>query len=326
MECRNCHHYLNDGYRYCPRCGAPSTVWPGAGAPWLRRPAAVGGLALLLTAWLVALQRQLWQPAHPPTKPNPPGGSLQVARLPSIKERSLVESTDRNSASQTRSTHHSVHASTVTIEPKRPSLRTHATVSPHRQLAFASRQKVTELGTHNRRSAEARAFDRQGGETPATPRPSRRLAALRAGAAMRSPSGIGYMSFARSTERPVLRWADMPSTGRSTVGRSPWAQTAVAARFHPRPERQLPSRRADLLVNVSSRPYGAKTFVYYNAGRLLGTTPLPVQFDRPGRYRLTFWTPSLRRRATKIVAVTGRGRQWVSATMGSSRELALLGE
>src|SRR5260370_38751839 len=85
MFCRNCRCDLDDGFRYCPRCGAPNSLaslaWPAAGAPWLRHPAAVGSLAFLLIAWLVALQRQLWLPGHAPaTAPARP--PLRVALRP----------------------------------------------------------------------------------------------------------------------------------------------------------------------------------------------------------------------------------------------------
>src|SRR5207247_1666070 len=36
-----------------------SLGWPVAGGPWLRRPAAVIGLGVLLAAWLLALQRAI---------------------------------------------------------------------------------------------------------------------------------------------------------------------------------------------------------------------------------------------------------------------------
>src|SRR5437867_2119563 len=117
MECRNCRHHLHDGDRYCPRCGAPTTMWPTAGAPWLRRPAAVGGLAVLLIAWLVALQRQVWQPTHAPPKRNRNGGLTQIAGLPSIKKQPLVEGTSGGSAiSAVRETDRSLHG---------PATRTH---------------------------------------------------------------------------------------------------------------------------------------------------------------------------------------------------------
>ncbi len=83
------------------------------------------------------------------------------------------------------------------------------------------------------------------------------------------------------------------------------------------------TRRADLVVHVSARPYGRKTFVYYNAGSMLGTTPLSIRFPRTGRHRLVFWTPSLGRRVTRWVEV-GRGdTPWVSVTMGPDRNLAM---
>jgi len=132
-----------------------------------------------------------------------------------------------------------------------------------------------------------------------------------------------------SSERPgypgyEVRSARMSSPRSSDTVRRPWSQQPVLARFHWNSSSGNAARRSDLVVNVSSRPYGAKTFVYYNAGRGLGQTPLSVQFDHPGRHRLDFYTPSLRRHLTKIVQVTGRGRQLVSVTMAPSRELARL--
>jgi hypothetical protein len=83
---------------------------------------------------------------------------------------------------------------------------------------------------------------------------------------------------------------------------------------------------SNLTVSVSARPYGVKTFVYMDGGRELGIAPLRVRFDRPGRHQLLFFAPSLGRagRVSRVVHVTGRNRQWVSATMGPSREVATL--
>ena len=83
MQCRNCGSNLEEGFRYCPRCGAPGSLgWPAAGGPWLRRPAAVAGLALMVIAWLAALQRQLWFSGRPPAG-SPPAHSAWLAARPS---------------------------------------------------------------------------------------------------------------------------------------------------------------------------------------------------------------------------------------------------
>jgi hypothetical protein len=58
----------------------------------------------------------------------------------------------------------------------------------------------------------------------------------------------------------------------------------------------------------------------------VGIAPLPVQFDRPGRHRLLFWAPALRRRVTWVVEVGGGGPHRVSAIMGPSREIARSGD
>jgi hypothetical protein len=99
------------------------------------------------------------------------------------------------------------------------------------------------------------------------------------------------------------------------------AKAPVPARFHYDTPYGVPTR-PDLIVNVSAQSHGAKTYIYFNGGRVLGLAPLPVQFDRPGRYRLTFWTPALHQHAAKMIEVTGRGRQWVSIDMRPGPELA----
>src|SRR5205807_6184839 len=72
-----------------------SLAWPVAGAPSLRRPAAVVGLALLLIAWLVALQRQLWLPS---------GGPGSAARQPVVRVATrpaeVVPASDQREASR----------------------------------------------------------------------------------------------------------------------------------------------------------------------------------------------------------------------------------
>jgi hypothetical protein len=73
------------------------------------------------------------------------------------------------------------------------------------------------------------------------------------------------------------------------------------------------AHRAGLVIDALARPDEAKTFVYLNGGRVLGIAPLSIQFSRPGRYRLLFWTPSMGRQVNREIVVTGRGRQWVSA-------------
>jgi hypothetical protein len=82
---------------------------------------------------------------------------------------------------------------------------------------------------------------------------------------------------------------------------------------------------SNLTVSISARPYGVKTFVYMDGGRELGIAPVRVHFDRPGRHQLHFFSPNLVGRAAHLyrtVYVTGKNRQWVSATMGPTREVA----
>src|SRR5688572_11588150 len=101
MQCRNCEHYSDSEFRYCPRCGAPSSLgWPMAGAPWLRRPAAIAGLAILIVAWLFALQRALWVPARSPDG-RVPATSAPVQEIvrtpdaPAVPEQSRPATTDK---------------------------------------------------------------------------------------------------------------------------------------------------------------------------------------------------------------------------------------
>jgi hypothetical protein len=81
---------------------------------------------------------------------------------------------------------------------------------------------------------------------------------------------------------------------------------------------------ANLVVNISAKPYGPTTWVFLNGATELGSTPLRVRFPHSGRYRLLFSTPELgwHARMYKTIVVTGRSRQWVSASMGPSREVA----
>jgi hypothetical protein len=63
-----------------------------------------------------------------------------------------------------------------------------------------------------------------------------------------------------------------------------------------------------------------------DGGKRLGTAPLRVRFDRPGRHTFFLFAPDLgvSGRAYRTVEVTGRRRQSISATMSHSREIAKL--
>jgi hypothetical protein len=84
---------------------------------------------------------------------------------------------------------------------------------------------------------------------------------------------------------------------------------------------------SNLIVNISARPYGTRTFVYMDGGRELGIAPVRVRFDRPGHHHLFFFTPTLgsHARVNRMFNVTGQSRQWVSVTMAPSREVARSG-
>jgi hypothetical protein len=274
MQCRNCRCYLENDYRYCPRCGAPSSRWPMPGAPWLRHPAAIGGLAVLLVAWLIALQSQMRGSAlGPSAKERQPAPEPQVvARAPTGLP--WYEQ-------QPRSSHSLPVSMRQGDRSDRRATRSHTVHPPTRRAAY--RKPI-------RRSQD-----------------SGRVATWRARPVKRERAR--YLARARRPhqQRRMARW--------SVFG------TPVPARFSANPSRRT-AASSGLIVNVTARPYGAKTFVYLNRGSMLGTTPLSVRFDRPGRHQLLFWTPSLGKRVVRTVQVSARGRQWVSATMGASRELA----
>jgi hypothetical protein len=97
----------------------------------------------------------------------------------------------------------------------------------------------------------------------------------------------------------------------------------VSARFKPTPP-PAGIRPSDLVVRVSAKPAGFNTYVYYNSGRELGIAPLSVRFDRPGRYRLDFWTPDIRGRASRWVTVNGRRPMRLAVVTGSTSQIARL--
>jgi hypothetical protein len=115
----------------------------------------------------------------------------------------------------------------------------------------------------------------------------------------------------------------MARTGAASLGPSPWRMALVSARYHRDPLPPL-TRSSGLILQVAAQPQGLPTYVYYNSGSVLGRAPLAIRFDRPGRYRLTFWTPALRSHATRWVTVTGSRPQHLAVVMGPSREIARL--
>jgi hypothetical protein len=325
MQCRNCRCYLDDDFRYCPRCGTPNTLaWPVSRAPWVRRPAAVVGVALLLIGWLAALQRQLWLPrgglgasSRPPMRlaarlPEPEWPPRQrtsqvryspVARARSAPNGSQANSAVRRQAPPTRgerkrkpvfpspATRSQVSRPGLRVASRRESLRQESRSGKHgvtrdRKLLLATLPELPE------RVSRPRDFARPWALSPRRPRREPRL----------------------SRFRPIGQ----------RRGNDPWARPPVFV-CTPGSRSPRPTLTAsNLTVSISAKPYGVKTFVYMDGGRELGIAPLRVRFDRPGRHRLFFFAPTLGRagRVHRVIQVTGRSRQWVAATMSPTREVA----
>jgi hypothetical protein len=325
MPCRNCKHELNSDCRYCPRCGAPASLgWPVAGGPWLRRPAAVIGLGVLLAAWLLALQRAIRvnrppagreivvQPARP-TSPSP----QRADKAPLITERPAAVSVPIRPIGPTRATGSGpsgARSGRAIGQPERvkpPVVRVERHAATARAQPAAPQDHTAQSRTVRIAAVPDQYRVRYRGSPPPT-RPERKPVGVRP---------IGH----RGIRVAAWRGEGTPERTQMTASAafSPWRIAIVAARYHPTPLPPLP-RSSGLIVHVRAQPQGVPTFVYYNAGRILGTAPLDVRFDRPGRYRLTFWTPSIRGRATRWVTVGGNRPLRLAVVMGSSREIARL--
>lgn len=298
MECRNCRCHLETDCRYCPRCGTPTALgWPTAGAPWLRRPAAVIALALLLIAWLVALQRAIWLP------PRLPAGAPRMSSPGAVIAERPPEAPPAPS----------LPAAGPAASPQPAPVFPDTRSSPAPPRPTPARPAARALPGEDRRGIMPRPQPARAAIPRPRPRP--RLAYLPRPKAARS--------------RPPLPGAGRPPAAgarsrrsTTTLVRNRTARPLVPARFQFSASWRTRARVTDTTVDLSVRPYGPRTYVYLNGGRELGIAPLAVRFDRPGRYKLLFWTPDLSRRVTRTVRVAGRGRQWVSVTMSPSRELA----
>jgi hypothetical protein len=307
MPCRNCGYTLDDEFRYCPRCGAPSSLaWPAAGGPWLRRPAAVAGLSFLLIVWLAALQKQLWISGRSPAGSRSHPVAQIAARPPA-----MVPVAGQGADSLP------MPPASVLTSPPGQSRRLSSRGRPveHRNGAAPRVTSVPRVI-----GARHRAVRRQR-QTPA------------AGAAVAGSRQILLASFPEPWPRsPVSGIARTHPGGHYARPRShrpaadPWSRPPVLVKSPPRCPGEPVADSSNLIVNISARPYGATTHVYLNGATWLGNVPLRARFPRPGRYRLFFFTPAMgpRGRVYKSIDVTGRGRQWVSVTMGPSREFARL--
>jgi hypothetical protein len=311
MQCRSCRCYLDDEFRYCPRCGAPNSVaYPVAGAPWLRRPAAVVGLALLLIAWLAALQRQLWLPRGASSPP-----STRIAARPPETVPALQQNATEPSP---------MPVPTATLWPHPP-----APVSSR----GAGRPETVQKNRGTRQPAAPRAPVALSRAVIARP-PARHRGQGQEGD--RAGTSAGMVRLAALPAAPRGRYtprsgSSMASRGRSWMTGSrrasdPWRQPAVFVRSPGRAPAPFERIASGLTVNISARPYGVKTWVFMDGGKRLGQAPLRVRFDRPGRHHLLFFAPDLgpSGRVNRTIEVTGRNRQWVSATMGPTREFARL--
>jgi hypothetical protein len=167
---------------------------------------------------------------------------------------------------------------------------------------------------------------------PAAARPPRPVAARPPKATVktaswRAPAAPQHKTLLASAEieqrrRRMRSWYQSSSARQAALSPQPVERPKlVSARFRPS---TLPPlvRRPELVVQVNARPYGSKTFVYYNAGSQIGMTPLAIQFDRPGRHRLDFFTPSTGSRITRWVTVGGKAPQRLTVRTGPPRELA----
>jgi zinc ribbon protein len=307
MRCRNCGYNLDDEFRYCPRCGAPSSLaWPAAGGPWLRRPAAVASLALLLIVWLAALQKQLWISGRSPAGSRSHPVTQIAARPPATLP----------AAGQGSGSLPMPPASVLTSHPGQSrQLSSRGRLVEHRNVAAPRVTSVPRIaGARHRIVRRLR-------QTPA------------AGAAVAGSRQILLASLPDSWPRyPVNAMAPAHQRGHYARLRShrpaadPWSRAPVLVKSHTRCLGESVVDSSNLIVNISARPYGATTHVYLNGATWLGNVPLRAQFPHPGRYRLFFFTPAMgpRGRVYKTIDVTGRGRQWVSVTMGPSREFARL--
>jgi len=310
MQCRNCRCYLDDEFRYCPRCGAPNSVaYPVAGAPWLRRPAAVVGLTVLLIAWLAALQRQLWLPHGASSPPATRVAARQPETVPALQQTATQPSRAMVPTASLRPRPTPPISSRGAQRPK--AVRKNRDTRPAAPRAPAAHSRVLVARQPARPRGQSQSGDRPGARNRTD-----YLAAL-----PDAPPG-------RFAPRRGLRLASRSRawmTGSRRLN-DPWSRPAVLVRSPGRESARPSIVASNLTVSISARPYGVKTFVYMDGGRELGIAPLRVQFDRPGRHSLFFFAPSLGRagRVNRGITVTGGGRQWVSATMGSSREIARL--
>jgi len=289
MQCRNCRCYLDDEFRYCPRCGAPNALaWPSAAAPWVRRPAAVAGLALLLIGWLVALQRQLWPSSSAPGAISAPPAA-RVAELPSSSA---------------------------------PGWRAPTTAPPTHRGGTARRQEsVTRVS--GKRVEPPRLQAGKERRAPVAERSHRLRLSSRASVTVRRPSAAPPVSSGRPR---LVAAGPTPRQHRRLYRRAfdSWTKPAVFVRTPGRSLAPYAVASSDLVVRFTARPYGAKTYVFIDGGKSLGPAPTSARFDRPGRHQVLFFAPTLGRagRVNRTIYVTGAGRQWVSATMAPSREVA----
>jgi hypothetical protein len=363
MQCRNCEHYSDNEFRYCPRCGAPSSLgWPMAGAPWLRRPAAIAGLGVLIVAWLFALQKALWVPASGPeqgtrmARAAVPVRDTPVPRAPEPKrdtpvkrapepERAPLPQRDTPKTQPVIQKPQAVSKQERTERPRPAAARVAPTPSRRAPVTAPSppaagrppvaRPRLAVRTRKVRESAVARSVP------PSLP-PVRRLGqALLADSSdvTRSVQDAVWRPQAsprpQTQNRPTARrqrsrvgsWREQSGPRGSVLSGSPSRSEKpqpqlVAARFERRPPPPEVARSSNLVVNVTARSAGHRTYVYYDGGRMLGIAPLKVRFDRPGRHRLTFWTPRRASRTERTVVVRGRGPQRLAVRMAPTRQLA----
>jgi hypothetical protein len=310
MYCRNCRRELSRDDRYCPRCGTPSALgWPVAGAPWLRRPAAVAAFAVLLMAWLFALQHALRRPTHPlgAGTASPEISDRTMARLPeplpTIRPLPPVRQVEEGPRARRRMSDQTTHVARVAIVA-RPLRTDHA---PRGQAAPRTSPAVVQARNFPAHRAMNRAVrrvpsSRAGGSIPAStfrlaarPAPRPRPATLDARGVAPARRALYRVAGWRSWYRPSWQSLSRIARGTSDSGAS---------------------------VYISARPYGRRTFVYYRGGCLIGETPFTWRSPKPGRHMLLFWTPSLRKRVTRWVTVGEGERTAVSVAMGPDRNLA----
>lgn len=325
MQCRNCEHYSDNEFRYCPRCGAPSSLgWPMAGAPWLRRPAAIAGFGILIVAWLFALQRALWMPDRAPEPGKP---------MVSTPERAVVRTPDATRDQDRRT------GSGATQEGARRESPAKAPVSVAVKPAAAERAADrSRWAVKARRVSESRVAI-----APTRPRPQ----PVRSGQTMLAAASVTITPRARPASprrtapprpRAQTRPASRPTRARvgswraaSTQGQSVWSGSQrnlanqqprlVSARYERKPRPSVAQSSA-MVVHVTARAAGQTTYVYYNGGSMLGIAPLRVRFNRPGRHRLTFFTPRLASWSERWVTVRGRGPQRLAVRMTPGQNLA----